>query len=107
MAKELKKVDVALQTPEGEVKETLIEISDTAVDGEATALTDEEKANAADGTWVSEKLTPYLQAYPAEKEFHITSDGQVFLGKDLMYAKVHQQSLKDGKEVHSFTVEKV
>jgi hypothetical protein len=67
-------------------------------------LTDEEKANAVDAEWVAEKLDPYLTAYPNEKEFHITTDGQVFLNE--VFAQEHQRSLKNGKEVYLFIVEK-
>lgn len=94
---QVKKTAVTIPAPDGEVKAILTE----EVNDNSNSSTEEENAD-----FIAEKIAPYLSAYPNEKEFHITSDGQVFLGKDLLYARVHQHSLKDGKEVHSFTVEK-
>jgi hypothetical protein len=44
-------------------------------------------------------IAPYRKAYPKEKQFHITSDKQVFLGKDLHYAKMHQKQADANKQV--------
>lgn len=95
-----KKQEILLTADDGSTREAIIE--DESIIDPAT-LTDEGKANAVDGEWVAEKIAPYLEAYPNEKGFHITSDGQVFLHE--RFAKEHQRSLKDGKEVVSFIVE--
>lgn len=55
--------------------------------------------------WLIEKLTPYLEVYPTEKLFYITSDGQVFLEKSHNDAVNHQRRLDKTKEVISFVVE--
>lgn len=98
-----------LTSEDGATKDTVIE--DESIIDPATAPSNspnwgepDAQENAVDGEWVAEKLSPYLEAYPNQKEFHITSDGQVFLNET--FAKEHQRSLKDGKEVVSFIVEK-
>jgi hypothetical protein len=50
---------------------------------------------------LADKLKPYLEAYPNEKAFHLTSDGQVFLGADLILAREHQRGLDKEKEVQT------
>jgi hypothetical protein len=92
-----------LTADDGTTRETVID-EDSIID--PATLSDEDKANAVDGEWVAEKIGPYLDAYPDEKEFHITSDGQVFLKAGHRDALEHQKHLKDGKEVVSFIVEK-
>ena len=42
-------------------------------------------------------LKGYTKAYPKEKVFHVTTDKQVFLGKDYSLAKAHQNSLGKGE----------
>lgn len=49
-------------------------------------------------------IQPYLDNYPNEKEFHITSDGQVFLKENALDAKAHQKQLDSEKEVFVFEV---
>lgn len=48
-------------------------------------------------------LAQYIKAYPGEKVFYVTSDRQVFLGKDYNLAKFHQNSLGKG-ELKSYTI---
>lgn len=55
--------------------------------------------------WLMEKLAPYFDAYPNEKLFYITSDGQVFLEKSHNDAVNHQRHYDKTKEVISFEVE--
>lgn len=45
-----------------------------------------------------------MKAYPKETAFHVTSDKQVFLGKDLNLARFHQRSLKTEGEVQTIKV---
>lgn len=49
-------------------------------------------------------LEPYLKAYPGERTFHVTSDKQVFLEKDLNLARFHQRGLKNGEKVQTIKV---
>lgn len=42
-------------------------------------------------------LQNYCRTYPNERVFHVTSDRQVFLGKDLHFARLHQNSLGKGE----------
>ena len=49
-------------------------------------------------------LESYMKAYPKETAFHVTSDKQVFLGKDLNLARFHQRSLKTEGEVQTIKV---
>ena len=46
----------------------------------------------------------YLERYPENRIFHVTSDGMVFLEKDLSLARLHQRSLGGEGEVESITV---
>ncbi len=84
--------------------ETIV-VADTTIEVTPTTPTDEEKQDAVDGEWVVEKLAPYLDSYPDEREFHIASDGQVFLKANKADAIAHQKFLNDGKQLTSFTVE--
>jgi hypothetical protein len=69
-----------------------------------TATNDVEDTTQQTGTdeWLTEKLTPYFDAYPNEKLFHITSDGQVFLEKSHNDAVNHQRLYDHTKKVVSF-----
>ncbi len=49
-------------------------------------------------------LESYLKAYPKEKAFHVTSDRQVFLEKDLSLARLHQRELKNEGKVQTIKV---
>ena len=49
-------------------------------------------------------LVPYVKAYPKERTFHVTTDKQVFLEKDLNLARLHQNSLKNGEKVQTIKV---
>ena len=49
-------------------------------------------------------LKSYMRAYPKETAFHVTSDKQVFLEKDLNLARFHQRSLKTEGEVQTIKV---
>lgn len=49
-------------------------------------------------------LESYVKAYPKETVFHVTSDKQVFLEKDLNLARFHQRSLKTEGEVQTIKV---
>lgn len=49
-------------------------------------------------------LESYMKAYPKETAFHVTSDKQVFLEKDLNLARFHQRSLKTEGEVQTIKV---
>lgn len=49
-------------------------------------------------------LESYVKAYPKETAFHVTSDKQVFLEKDLNLARFHQRSLKTEGEVQTIKV---
>ena len=49
-------------------------------------------------------LESYLKAYPKEKAFHVTSDNQVFLEKDLSLARLHQRELKNEGKVQTIKV---
>ena len=42
---------------------------------------------------LSALIAAYKKSYPKEKTFHVTSDKQVFLSKDLDMAKLHQKSV--------------
>nr|WP_306449049.1 hypothetical protein [Odoribacter splanchnicus] len=49
-------------------------------------------------------LEPYIKAYPKERTFHVTTDKQVFLEKDLNLARLHQRSLKNGEKIQTIKV---
>lgn len=42
-------------------------------------------------------LAAHVRNYPGETEFHITSDGMVFLSREEDLAQAHQRTLKKGK----------
>lgn len=80
-----------------------------AVDGkleEDTVVETTSELNPADELGVeeidqpyTEIMEPYLETYLDEKEFHITSDGQVFLKRNATDAKRHQAQLDPEQEV--------
>lgn len=70
-----------------------------AEESEAEGKTAGKKANRKTGEYkrVPEFLEPYLRRYSGEKVFHVTSDRQVFLDKNKHLARLHQESLGEGK----------
>ena len=42
-------------------------------------------------------LAQYIERYPGNKTFHITSDNQVFLAPSKNFAQAHQKNLKTGE----------
>lgn len=42
-------------------------------------------------------LASSVKNYPGEKQFHVTSDGMVFLDKEENLALAHQRTLKKGE----------
>lgn len=70
--------------------------NNTAVDeaGTQAEVRDADKESAMDAF-----IASYAKAYPGEAGFYVTSDKQVFLGKDKGLAVLHQDSLCDGKNV--------
>ena len=53
---------------------------------------------------LDEQMKPYLKAYPKEKLFWVSSDGQVFLSSNLSDAQWHQKHLDDKKALTEYTV---
>ena len=51
-----------------------------------------------------DKLTSYTNAYPHEKTFYITSDGQVFLSKNKKEAEAHQKFIDPDKTLETLNV---
>jgi hypothetical protein len=47
-----------------------------------------------DQEWIADKISPYIEAYPNETCFLISSDGQVFLGISRSDAENHQRRIK-------------
>jgi len=65
---------------------------------EKEEITDEEKADEeAVENFVKELIKPYIESYPGQKRFHITTDGQVFLDANHHDAMHHQKSLKEDR----------
>lgn len=56
-----------------------------------------ETAKTAKGYSRPAFLAQYIKAYPGERVFHVTSDKQVFFGKDYHLAKLHQNGLGKGQ----------
>ncbi|MGN6604560.1 MAG: hypothetical protein ACTHK8_19025 [Ginsengibacter sp.] len=50
-----------------------------------------------------EAMKPYLKAYPEADHFLLSSDGQVFLPHNHLYAKEHQQKLDPEKKVIKYS----
>ena len=65
--------------------------------GEAHEKTKEDKAKKAKVNPAQALAERYARYYPDSKEFHITSDGQVFLSGDKNLAILHQSGLPDGE----------
>jgi hypothetical protein len=74
-------------------KETEAESTTEAKTAPENESTTTGKTTAGDG------MDYYRKCYPREREFHRTSDGQVFLSRDLSMAKKHQRSVDQAKEV--------
>lgn len=64
----------------------------------------ESEKNAAKKDPFEALAEQYAKLYPDNDVFHITSDKQVFLTKDLNLAQLHQSSLKDGEEVKTIKI---
>ena len=62
----------------------------------------EASAETVTDEWVQQKLAPYLDAFPNEMIFYITSDGQVFLERSHNDAVNHQRFYDFTKTVVSF-----
>jgi len=62
---------------------------------------EQEKQGKSTNTKMSVLIASYKKSYPNEKTFHVTSDYQVFLGKDLALAKMHQKKADANKEVQT------
>ncbi len=80
---------------EGDVVE--IPSADTALatDGEApTAQSTENNSTHEPDEALVAKMQPYLKAYPNNKTFYVTTDGQVFLEANKGDAKQHQRTLE-------------
>jgi len=56
-------------------------------------------------TGIPEKLQSYVESYPNEKTFYITSDGQVFLSQNKKEAETHQKFIDPDKTMDTFDVE--
>jgi hypothetical protein len=52
-----------------------------------------------------EIISKYAKAYPEEKVFHLTTDGQVFLNKNKADAIAHQKFLTKSETVKSLEVQ--
>jgi hypothetical protein len=63
-----------------------------------TDMTDAEFKSALDF------MQPYMEAYPGEKKFHVTSDYSVFLDANKADAHAHQKQLNPDFEVVVFEV---
>ena len=65
----------------------------------------QEQAEKSKGdTGIPAFLESYRKAYPKEKAFHVTTDKQVFLEKDLSLARLHQRGLKNEGKVQTIKV---
>jgi hypothetical protein len=63
----------------------------------ATTVADPESGKAAKSE--PDFMDHYRKAYPKEQCFHVTSDKQVFLSRDLSLAKRHQKTIDERQEV--------
>lgn len=66
--------------------------------------TKKKKAGNTQERKIPEILEPYIKAYPKERTFHVTTDKQVFLEKDLNLARLHQRRLKNGEKIQTIKV---
>jgi hypothetical protein len=53
---------------------------------------------------LDELMQPYLKAYPNNKTFYISSDGQVFLEQNKQFAVDHQKTIDANTEVGVYEV---
>ncbi len=84
------------QTDQKEESRQGMETPDPKVEKKKTGNAQERK--------IPKILEPYIKAYPKERTFHITTDKQVFLEKDLNLARLHQRSLKNGEKIQTIKV---
>ena len=80
--------------PSGDLPEADFQVKPS---GEAHEKTKEDKAKKAKVNPAQALAERYARYYPDSKEFHITSDGQVFLSGDKNLAILHQSGLPDGE----------
>jgi len=71
--------------------------------GDTIQIPVEEKGNEYSEE-LHEQMKPYRAAYPTEKKFLVSSDGQVFLPANYLDAKAHQQQLDKEKELITYNV---
>lgn len=64
--------------------------------------TETKKNNNDKPVTVNEKMEVYVNCYPNNKVFYITSDGQVFLETNKNDAQNHQNYLDKSKELEVF-----
>jgi hypothetical protein len=64
------------------------------------------KANSSKAdTGNQDKLKSYLEAYPHEKTFYISTDGQVFLSKNKKEAETHQKFIDNEETLSTVNVD--
>lgn len=87
--------EVEKQTPAAEKAEVdnPTPVAEDATEKTAPAKTAKQPQKAK----MPDFMKGYIKAYPKERVFHVTTDKQVFLGKDYSLAKAHQKSLGKGE----------
>ena len=77
-------------------------------EGAATKAGDDnllDKSATANNDALHEAMKSYVESYPGEKMFFITSDGSVFLSANKTLAEDHQKYVDSKKAVQTFEVE--
>lgn len=107
MAEETKITDPA--TPEAAAAEAEVKkkaAAEKAAEAKRKKAEAEAKKKAATPKPAGNKALAleYAKRYPKEKEFHITTDKQVFLSRDLSLARAHQRSLGGDGQVETIKI---
>lgn len=100
------------ETPEVPQDTTISETLETPAEAPAGDVSGQEEAPEAPEKKAPRKATAtipdflkeYVEAYPHNRTFHVTSDRMVFLEGDRGLAVMHQNSLPGGENVETYKI---
>lgn len=99
------KAEISQPVPSQEVSETPEVPQDTTISEtlETPAEAPKKAPRKATAT-IPDFLKEYVEAYPHNRTFHVTSDRMVFLEGDRGLAVMHQSSLPGGENVETYKI---
>lgn len=92
------------ETPEVPQDTTISETLETPAEAPAGDVSGQEEAPRKATATIPDFLKEYVEAYPHNRTFHVTSDRMVFLEGDRGLAVMHQNSLPGGENVETYKI---